>query len=105
VVYGSFLLSIAIGWLLRERRTVPRVGGAVLLGAAQFFLITNFGVWMLLNSYPKTLAGLVACYIAGLPLFWNTLAGDALFSALLFGALFLAERTYPVLRPSTAPVS
>jgi hypothetical protein len=90
VVYASFLVSIMIGWLLRERRTIPRVGGAVLLGAIQFFLITNFGVWMFLNSYPKTLAGLAACYVAGLPYFWNTLAGDAFFSALLFGALFLA---------------
>jgi hypothetical protein len=105
VVYASFLLSIMIGWWLRERRTAPRIGGAVLVGAIQFFLITNFGVWMLLNFYSKTLAGLAACYIAGLPLFWNTLAGDALFSALLFGALFLAERTYPAFRPNTASVS
>jgi hypothetical protein len=105
VVYASFLLSIMIGWWLRERRTAPRIGGAVLVGAIQFFLITNFGVWMLLNFYSKTLAGLAACYIAGLPLFWNTLAGDALFSALLFGALFLAERTYPAFRPNTASAS
>lgn len=105
VVYGSFLLSIAIGWLLRERRTIPRVGGAVLLGAIQFFLITNFGVWMFLTSYPKTLAGLAACYVAGLPYFWNTLAGDAFFCAFLFGALFLAERAYPVFRPNAAPAS
>lgn len=105
VVYASFLVSIMIGWWLRERRTAPRIGGAVLVGAIQFFLITNFGVWMLLNFYSKTLAGLAACYIAGLPLFWNTLAGDALFSALLFGALFLAERTYPAFRPNTASAS
>ncbi|MEQ1472602.1 MAG: DUF6580 family putative transport protein [Candidatus Acidiferrum sp.] len=105
VVYASFLVSVMIGWLLRERRTVPRVGGAVLLGALQFFLITNFGVWMFLNSYPKTLAGLAACYVAGLPYFWNTLAGDAFFSTFLFGALFLAERTSPVFRPDTAPAS
>jgi hypothetical protein len=105
VVYASFLLSIMIGWWLRERRTAPRIGGAVLVAAIQFFLITNFGVWMLLNFYSKTLAGLAACYIAGLPLFWNTLAGDALFSALLFGALFLAERTYPAFRPNTASAS
>jgi hypothetical protein len=104
VVYASFLLSIVIGWWLRERRKASRIGGAVLVGAIQFFLITNLGVWMLLNSYPKTLAGLAACYIAGLPLFWNTLAGDALFSLLLFGALFLAERTYPAFRPSVAQV-
>lgn len=95
VVYASFLISVAIGTCLRNNCTVVRLGGAVLLGAAQFFLITNFGVWMFLNSYPKTLAGLGACYLAGLPFFWNTLAGDAFFSAAFFGALYLAERAYP----------
>jgi len=96
VVYASFLISVAIGFWLRDNRTVLRLGGAVLLGAAQFFVVTNFGVWMFLHSYPKTLAGLAACYLAGVPFFWNTLAGDAFFSAVFFGALYLAERAYPV---------
>jgi hypothetical protein len=104
MVYASFVISVAIGLWLRERRTVVRLGGAVLLGAAQFYLITNLGVWMFLNSYPKNLAGLVSCYIAGLPYFANTLAGDAFFSAALFGALFLAERKYPILRPTTCEI-
>ena len=105
VVYASFLISTAIGFWLRERRSVVRLGGAVLLGAIQFFLITNFGVWMFLNSYPKTFAGLMACYAAGVPFFWNTLAGDVCYSVLLFGGLFLAERLVPVLRPNVSAVS
>ena len=65
VVYASFLVSVGIGLWLRENRTMVRLGGAVLVGAMQFFLITNLGVWMFLNSYPKSRAGLVACYVAG----------------------------------------
>jgi len=38
------------------------------------------------------------------PFFWNTLAGDVCYSALLFGGLFLAERTFPALRPSVSAV-
>lgn len=102
VVYASFLASVGIGLWLRENRTLARLGGVVLVGAAQFFLITNFGVWMFLNSYPKSFAGLAACYVAGIPLFWNTLAGDVFFSGILFGALFLAERTYPALKAERA---
>jgi hypothetical protein len=105
VVYVSFLISTGIGMWLRERRSAVRLGGAVLFGAIQFFLITNFGVWMFLNSYPKTFAGLMACYAAGVPFFWNTLAGDICYSALLFGGLFLAERTYPALRPNVSAIS
>jgi hypothetical protein len=105
VVYASFLISTAIGFWLRERRSVVRVGGAVLLGGIQFFLITNFGVWLFLNTYPKTFAGLMACYAAGVALFWNTLSGDICYAALLFGGLFLAERTSPALRPNVSAIS
>lgn len=105
VVYPSFLISVATGFWLRERRSAVRLGGVVLLGAIQFFLTTNLGVWVLLNSYPKTFAGLMACYVAGLPYFWNTLAGDICYSALLFGGLFLAEDLYPAMRPNVSVVS
>jgi len=104
-VYASFLLSVLIGRLLQNRRTSLSIVGATLLGSIQFFLVTNFAVWWLLNSYPKTAAGLAACYLAGLPLFWNTLAGDALYTALLFGAFALAERFVPIFRePAPAPI-
>jgi hypothetical protein len=67
VVYASFLVSVLIGTFLANRRTIPRIGGAVFLGALQFFLITNFAVWKVFDTYPHKLAGLAACYIAGSP--------------------------------------
>jgi hypothetical protein len=100
VVYASFLVSVAIGFLLRKRRTVPLVGGAALLGAVQFFIVTNSAVWALGSTYPKTGAGLIACYVAAIPFFWNTLAGDFLYSVLFFGGFALAERLFPALRAS-----
>jgi len=123
LVYVSFLLSVLIGRAVvgaslprgtkgafqrvkRESlpaakdRAVPRIAGATFLGAQQFFLITNFGVWAFLNSYPRTSAGLAACYLAGVPFFWNTLASDALYATLLFGGFALAERLAPRLRHS-----
>lgn len=98
VVYASFLLSVAIGFWLRNRRSVARVGAATLFGAIQFFLITNFAVWAFGLSYPRTSAGLLSCYVAGIPFFWNTLAGDMLYVSLLFGGFALAERIFPALR-------
>jgi hypothetical protein len=115
LVYTSFLLSVLIGRavvgasfsasqpgapLAAKKRVVPRISAATFLGALQFFLITNFGVWAFLNSYPRTSAGLVACYLAGVPFFWNTLAGDALYTTLLFGGFALAEQLAPRLRRS-----
>jgi len=98
-VYASFLVSVAIGFWLRRNRSATRIGAATLAGAIQFFLVTNFAVWATsIGSYPKNAAGLAACYIAGIPLFGNTLAGDAFYAALLFGSMALAERKFPVLR-------
>lgn len=102
MVYASFLLSVLIGRLLQGRRTVLRISAGTLLGSAQFFLVTNFGAWWLLNSYPKTRAGLAACYLGGLPLFWNTLAGDAFYCVVFFGAFALAEHFVPILREPAA---
>src|SRR5438477_1958386 len=99
IVYASFLINVAIGLWLRDRRSIARISLATFLGAIQFFLVTNFAVWWLLNSYPKTASGLAACYLAGIPFFWNTLAGDAFYAVLLFGAYALAERFVPALRP------
>jgi uncharacterized protein DUF6580 len=98
IVYASTLVSVALGFLLRTRHALGRIVGMTLLGAIQFFFVTNFGVWLLLNTFPKTAAGLLACYIAGAPLFWNTLAGDALYVTLLFGGFALASRLFPVLQ-------
>ncbi len=98
-VYASFLVSVAIGFLLRKKKSASRIGGATVAGAIQFFLITNFAVWVTsIGNYPKNWSGLAACYIGGLPLFWNTLAGDAFYGALLFGVMALAERRFPSLR-------
>jgi hypothetical protein len=103
LVYASFLLSVGIGRFLSQKRNVIRIGLATFLGALQFFLITNLGVWAFLNSYPPTRAGLVTCYLAGIPFFWNTLAGDAVYTTLLFGGILLAARLAPRLSFAAAP--
>jgi hypothetical protein len=100
LVYSSFLISVGIGRFLSHKRNFLRIGGAMFLGALQFFMITNFGVWAFLNSYPRSGAGLAACYLAGIPFFWNTLAGDTVYATLLFGGFALAEHLAPRIRDS-----
>ena len=98
-VYASFLVGVAIGFWLRRKKSVWRIGAATVAGAIQFFLVSNFALWASsIGSYPKNAAGLAECYLVGLPLFWNTLAGDAFHAALLFGGMALAEKRFPSLR-------
>jgi hypothetical protein len=100
VVYGSLALIVVLGWLLTTRRSAGRIAAAAVSASVLFYLVTNFGVWALGDMYPKTLAGLAACYVAALPFFQNSLAGDLVFTALLFGGFALAERWLPALRQS-----
>jgi hypothetical protein len=105
-VYASFLVSVAIGFWLRRKKSASRVGVATVAGAIQFFLITNFALWASsIGSYPKDLKGLAECYIAGLPFLGNTLAGDTFYVALLFGGMALAEKRFPCLREPLAAES
>lgn len=97
-VYLSVAAMVLIGWALAKRKTPLRIAFAAIGGSLLFYLVTNFGVWALMDYYPKTLPGLVACYAAAIPFFQNTLAGDLLFSALLFGGFAFAERSVPMLR-------
>ncbi len=84
-VYGSFLLIAALGWLFLKKVSLLRVAALSLTGSTLFFLVTNFSVWASGAMYPKTAAGLSACYAAGLPFYLNALPGDLLWCALLFG--------------------
>lgn len=102
VVYGSFTAIAFLGLLLRGRVRPGTVAAAALGGSLLFFLTTNFGVWALGSTYPKTSAGLVACYVAALPFFGNTLRGDMFYAAALFGSMALAEARFPIVREDPA---
>lgn len=101
-VYASFVITVCLGFLVRRRLTPLMVGGAALTGSVMFFIVTNFGVWLVSNLYPKTGAGLVSCYVAAIPFFRNTLAGNAFYTLVLFGSFALAQRCIPVLRENPA---
>ena len=104
-VYFSVALVVIIGWLSLQRVSMLRVGAAAVVSSVLFFAITNFGTWLFSGFYPRTLAGLEACYVAAIPFFQNTVAGDLFYAALLFGGFKLAELLVPRLsagRPQAA---
>ncbi len=91
VIYGSFLTYALLGRLSR-RAAQDALLPACLLGSVQFFLVTNFFSWMAGTDYPHTSAGLAECFVAAIPFFKNTLAGDLLYAGLFFGLDALAVR-------------
>ena len=73
VQMGAFASIALIGGLLRKRTTWRRLAGACVASSLSFYLISNFGVWLGWNSYPRTWQGLVQCYIAAIPWYRQTL--------------------------------
>ncbi len=83
-VYGSFLLIGCIGIWLKKHKKTTNIIIATLLSSLLFYLITNFGVWLIGTMYPKTFSGLIDCFVAAIPFFRNTLIGDFLYTGLFF---------------------
>ncbi len=104
MIYVIFALITAIGFLLRERKTVVAVSSSVLAASIAFFVLANFGVWAEGAIYPHTMDGLWQCYLAALPFQKWSLLGNAFYALVLFGGLALLEQTMPsiVLRPAAS---
>lgn len=89
-VYGSFILSGIIGLITRCQKTASFIPITSLSSSLVFFLVSNFGVWLTTTMYAKNLVGLQSCFIAALPFFRNTLAGDLFYTGLFIGGYEIA---------------
>lgn len=96
-VYISFLLIAFIGeQILRKNATLAKVAVASTAGSLLFFAITNFGVWAAGTMYAHTAAGLMQCYIMGLPFLRWTFLGDMTYSIGFFALYAYAQNTSAV---------
>ncbi len=93
-VYGSFLITGLLGLWIRRYKTKANIVGITLLSSLQFFIITNFGVWLTTSFYPHTLSGLFNCYILALPFFRNTIMGYLLYIGLFFSSYELVIKPW-----------
>src|SRR5947209_5183272 len=78
-VFLAFAISVCIGRTLSRSDSPWKIGCASLLASLQFFLLTNFGQWLLMGypadaaaatefgRYPWSLTGLLACYENAIP--------------------------------------
>ncbi len=93
VIYATFALIVILGFALRDRRRSPvAIGAGAVAAATIFYIVSNFAMWTISTMYPKTFAGLIACYAAAIPFYGTMLAGDLVYSALLFGTFVWVER-------------
>ena len=94
--WGAFLLTGMLAWWIRRDPSAGRIVTGSLLGSLLFFFVTNVGVWIVGELYPRTIAGLWECYVAAIPFLRGTLLGDLVYAAVLFGSYHLLTHPHPV---------
>jgi hypothetical protein len=90
--YAAFALIGVLGLWAKRRGVGARIA-AVFVAPVIFFLVSNFGVWLVADYgsaalYSRDLDGLLSCYLAGLPFFKATMIGDLMFAG---GGILLIE--------------
>jgi hypothetical protein len=83
--WGGFVLAAFMGTLIRRNKSALSIFGTSLAASFVFFVVSNFGVW-LMGWYPQTLKGLLDCYVMALPFLRDFTISTLLYSALFFSA-------------------
>ena len=89
--WGGFALVTLLGFWIRQKRSAARVISASIASSVLFYIVFNFGVW-LMGWYPFTAKGLLDCYIMALPFLRDFTVATLVYSAVLFGAYELIAR-------------
>lgn len=97
-VYGAMALTTMIGWAIRDRQNFITITGGSLISVMLFFLITNSAMWVVGfftpdGFYAQNASGLTASVVSGIPFLNNSILGQLVYTAVLFGA-FHAVRVY-----------
>jgi len=101
LTWGCFAAVAGLAALSRSKLGARRVLATSIGGSIFFYLVTNMGVFVFQDLYPKTFSGLVTCYVMALPFLRNELAGSLFYTALFFG-VFAAARSI-ARRPGAEP--
>jgi hypothetical protein len=91
-VYLAFILITTYSFVVKSYHIKN-----ILFSSLIFFIVTNFGVW-LLGGYTYSLEGLILCYTMAIPFFTNSILADLFFSAILYFGFKKIEEKYLILQ-------
>ncbi len=84
-VYLGFVMMVWVGKRIIVKVRPGQVLAGTVVASLAFFIISNFGSFLMDPMYPKSGVGLVSAYVAALPFFLNTILANIFYSALFFG--------------------
>jgi hypothetical protein len=135
VQYPLFTAMTLLGmWWLRKRRRAVHVLGTCLASGVIFLLVADFPTWLFspeapwlpplpqsywerllfafrpdaflaIRGYPKTLDGLLTCYLMGLPFALRFMVSTVAFAGVFFAAYAWAEKRWAVWAESPQPAT
>ena len=76
--YSALLVSVLTGYLIKNFKFFE-IFISGLISSLSFFIITNFGAWLTLAMYEKSLSDLIKSYVLAIPFFHNTLISTFLY--------------------------
>ena len=82
--WSSIIIIYFLGTYLGKRKTFTNTIFFTLVSSILFFILTNFGVW-LMGWYPRTWEGFIHCYTLAIPFFRMSLLANFVYVGILFG--------------------
>ncbi len=90
-----YLAILFLGSAMLKTVKPLKLAAAAVSASVSFFVLSNFAVWAVWPTYPKTAAGLAACYVAAIPFFRSQFASDLIFTAVIFAVPALIKAVHP----------
>ncbi len=100
--YIAFALMVLAAQILVKKVSVANVFVATLVGVLIHWIVSDFGMWIGFDTYPKTLAGFWQCLVAAIPFELKFLYGTLVYSAIMFMGFEVLKSKYPSLKQHSA---
>jgi len=100
--YIAFALMVLAAQILVKKVSVANVFVATLVGVLIHWIVSDFGMWLGFDTYPKTLAGFWQCLVAAIPFELKFLYGTLVYSAIMFMGFEVLKSKYPSLKQHSA---
>ncbi len=83
-VYLAYVsIAISSKHILKKLNFIHVIGTSC-ISVLIFYLVSNYGVWQMMDLYQYNLNGLVQCYIAGIPFLKYSLISTLLYSTTIY---------------------
>ncbi len=83
-VYSAYIIVCLISYVFLNHRNLKNVIKLSISSELLFYLITNFGVWMMTNTYTSDIHGLYQSYIAAIPFLKLSLGSTLIYSVTIY---------------------